>query len=33
METGRITMDGSGASLLGDERVRLAYLGVEAPPA
>jgi branched-chain amino acid transport system ATP-binding protein len=33
METGRITMGGSGASLLGDERVRLAYLGVEAPPA
>jgi branched-chain amino acid transport system ATP-binding protein len=33
METGRITMSGSGASLLGDERVRLAYLGVEAPPA
>jgi branched-chain amino acid transport system ATP-binding protein len=29
METGRITMGGTGASLLGDERVRLAYLGVE----
>ena len=33
METGRITMTGSGASLLDDERVRLAYLGVESLPA
>jgi branched-chain amino acid transport system ATP-binding protein len=30
METGRITISGTGASLLDDERVRLAYLGVEA---
>ncbi|MCC8103807.1 MAG: ABC transporter ATP-binding protein [Lachnospiraceae bacterium] len=27
METGRITMTGSGASLLADEKVRAAYLG------
>ena len=33
METGRITMSGSGASLLDDERVRLTYLGVEPLPA
>ena len=33
METGRITMCGSGASLLDDERVRLTYLGVESLPA
>ena len=33
METGRITMSGSGASLLDDERVRLTYLGVESLPA
>jgi branched-chain amino acid transport system ATP-binding protein len=30
METGRITISGTGASLLDDERVRLAYLGIEA---
>jgi branched-chain amino acid transport system ATP-binding protein len=33
METGRITMSGSGASLLDDERVRLTYLGIESLPA
>jgi branched-chain amino acid transport system ATP-binding protein len=33
METGRIIMSGSGASLLDDERVRLTYLGVESLPA
>ena len=27
METGRITMEGSGAELLSDQRVRDAYLG------
>jgi len=28
METGRITMEGSGAALIADERVRAAYIGV-----
>ena len=27
LETGRITMSGSGAELLADERVKEAYLG------
>jgi len=31
METGRITMTGSGADLLADERVRASYLGAKAP--
>jgi branched-chain amino acid transport system ATP-binding protein len=31
METGRITMTGSGAQLLADERVRASYLGAKAP--
>jgi branched-chain amino acid transport system ATP-binding protein len=31
METGRITMSGSGAQLLADERVRASYLGAKAP--
>ena len=30
METGRITMSGSGRVLLDDERVRTAYLGVKS---
>jgi branched-chain amino acid transport system ATP-binding protein len=30
METGRITMTGSGARLLADERVRASYLGAKA---
>jgi branched-chain amino acid transport system ATP-binding protein len=30
METGRITMAGSGARLLADERVRASYLGAKA---
>jgi ABC-type branched-subunit amino acid transport system ATPase component len=30
METGRITMTGSGADLLADERVRASYLGAKA---
>jgi len=29
METGRITMSGSGAQLLADERVRESYLGAK----
>jgi branched-chain amino acid transport system ATP-binding protein len=29
METGRITMSGSGAQLLADERVRASYLGAK----
>jgi branched-chain amino acid transport system ATP-binding protein len=33
METGQITISGTGASLLDDERVRRAYLGIEATPA
>jgi branched-chain amino acid transport system ATP-binding protein len=32
METGRITMTGSGARLLADERVRASYLGAKAAP-
>jgi branched-chain amino acid transport system ATP-binding protein len=28
LETGRITLSGSGASLLSDDRVRQAYLGM-----
>ena len=28
LETGRITMTGSGAELLADDRVRQAYLGL-----
>ena len=32
METGRITMTGSGAQLLADERVRASYLGAKATP-
>jgi branched-chain amino acid transport system ATP-binding protein len=32
METGRITMTGSGARLLADERVRASYLGAKATP-
>jgi branched-chain amino acid transport system ATP-binding protein len=32
METGTITMAGSGAQLLADERVRASYLGVKATP-
>jgi branched-chain amino acid transport system ATP-binding protein len=31
METGQITMTGSGAHLLADERVRASYLGAKAP--
>ena len=31
METGKITMTGSGAQLLADERVRESYLGAKAP--
>ena len=31
METGKITMSGSGAQLLADERVRASYLGAKAP--
>ncbi len=31
METGKITMTGSGAQLLADERVRASYLGAKAP--
>jgi len=31
METGQITMAGSGAQLLADERVRASYLGAKAP--
>jgi branched-chain amino acid transport system ATP-binding protein len=31
METGQITMTGSGAQLLADERVRTSYLGAKAP--
>jgi branched-chain amino acid transport system ATP-binding protein len=31
METGQITMTGSGAQLLADERVRASYLGAKAP--
>jgi branched-chain amino acid transport system ATP-binding protein len=30
METGKITMSGSGAGLLADERVRASYLGAKA---
>ena len=30
METGNITMSGSGAQLLADERVRASYLGAKA---
>jgi branched-chain amino acid transport system ATP-binding protein len=33
METGQITISGTGASLLDDERVRRVYLGIEATPA
>ena len=33
METGTITMAGSGAQLLADERVRASYLGVKATPS
>jgi branched-chain amino acid transport system ATP-binding protein len=33
METGRITISGTGTSLLSDERIRRAYLGIEAAPA
>jgi len=32
METGKITMTGSGAQLLVDERVRASYLGAKATP-
>jgi branched-chain amino acid transport system ATP-binding protein len=32
METGKITMTGSGAQLLADERVRASYLGAKATP-
>jgi branched-chain amino acid transport system ATP-binding protein len=28
LENGRITLDGSGAELLADDRVRQAYLGL-----
>ncbi len=28
LENGRITLSGSGAALLGDDRVRQAYLGL-----
>ena len=31
METGQITMTGSGVQLLADERVRASYLGAKAP--
>jgi branched-chain amino acid transport system ATP-binding protein len=31
METGKITMTGSGAQLLADERIRASYLGAKAP--
>ena len=31
MEMGKITMTGSGAQLLADERVRASYLGAKAP--
>jgi branched-chain amino acid transport system ATP-binding protein len=31
LENGRIVMQGTGAELLSDDRVRQAYLGVEAP--
>jgi branched-chain amino acid transport system ATP-binding protein len=31
METGQITMTGTGAQLLADERVRTSYLGAKAP--
>jgi len=30
METGNITISGSGAQLLADERVRASYLGAKA---
>ena len=30
LENGRIVMSGSGADLLADDRVRQAYLGMEA---
>src|SRR5262245_36821828 len=33
METGRITMSGSGAQLLADERVRASYLGAKTTSA
>jgi branched-chain amino acid transport system ATP-binding protein len=32
METGKITMTGSGAQLLADDRVRASYLGAKATP-
>jgi ABC-type branched-subunit amino acid transport system ATPase component len=30
METGSVTMSGSGAQLLADERIRASYLGAKA---
>jgi branched-chain amino acid transport system ATP-binding protein len=30
METGNVTMSGSGAQLLADERIRASYLGAKA---
>jgi len=33
LENGRIVMSGTGAELLADDRVRQAYLGVDAAPA
>ena len=32
LENGRIVMAGTGAALLADDRVRQAYLGIDAPP-
>jgi branched-chain amino acid transport system ATP-binding protein len=32
LENGRIVMSGTGADLLADDRVRQAYLGIEATP-
>ena len=32
LENGRIVMSGTGAELLEDDRVRQAYLGVDAAP-
>jgi branched-chain amino acid transport system ATP-binding protein len=33
LENGRIVMNGTGAELLNDDRVRQAYLGIDRPLA
>jgi ABC-type branched-subunit amino acid transport system ATPase component len=33
LENGRIVMNGTGDALLHDDRVRQAYLGIDAPLA